>query len=241
MRLPTFAGIALLLYLMAFLPWMAWRSAVQLRAARDDPAANPLPPLTSIYAGTLVMLGVLFVLSWLVGRGFGYDPFFLPALGARDVTAGIAALGAAFGLLGVSRLVRTAEERRRSPAYKLMPRTRQEWILYVAMAVAAGIAEETAYRGVGTALLTWSTGGPWVAAALMSLAFGIAHITQEWKSVWLVIVMAIVMHALVALTGTLVIAMVVHATYDIVAGMIGSREAERLGVRSEAGAPPASA
>ena len=241
MRLPTFAGVALLLYLMAFLPWMAWRSAVQLRAARDDPAANPLPPLTSIYAGTLVMLGVLFVLSWLVGRGVGYDPFFLPVLGARDVTAGIAALGAAFGLLGVSRLVRTTEERRRAPAYKLMPRTRQEWILYVAMAVAAGIAEETAYRGVGTALLTWSTGSPWVAAALMSLAFGIAHITQEWKSVWLVIVMAIVMHALVALTGTLVIAMVVHATYDIVAGMIGSREAERLGVRSEAGAPPASA
>lgn len=228
MRPPSLSGLALLLYLLVFLPWMAWRSAGQLRAAREDPAANPLPPLTSILAGTLLMLAVLFVLAWLVGRTFGYDPFHFPAIGARDLAAGAAALGAAFGLHGVSRLVRSEAERRQSFVYKLMPRTRQEWVLYIAMAVTAGIAEETAYRGVGMALLTWSTGNAWIAAGIMSLAFGIAHLTQEWKSVWIVVVMAVLMHALVALTGTLVIAMAVHTIYDIVAGVIGSREARAL-------------
>jgi membrane protease YdiL (CAAX protease family) len=96
------------------------------------------------------------------------------------------------------------------------------------MAVGAGVAEETAYRGVGMALLASSTGSAWIAAAIMSLAFGIAHITQEWKSVWIVVVMAALMHALVAFTGTLVVAMAVHAAYDIAAGVIGSREARRL-------------
>ena len=228
MQVPSLAGIGLLVYLLVFLPVMAWRSAVQMKAARDNPEAHPLPPLTGIYAGTILLLVVLFVLSWLVGRTFGYSPFFLPDIEGRDLLAGAAALAGAFGLYGVSRLVRTETERRRAPVYQLMPRTRPEWALYVTMAIAAGIAEETAYRGVGMAVLTWSTGNAWMAGAIMSLAFGIAHITQEWKSVWIVVVMAILMHALVAFTGTLVIAMAVHAVYDIIAGIIGSREAERF-------------
>lgn len=219
------AGILLLTYLLVVLPWLAWRSAAQLRASRDDPVANPLPPLTSIFAGTLLMLVVLFLFAWLVGRTFDYHPLSFPAPDPRDLAAAAAALGAAFGLLWVSRAIRSPAKRRRAPVYKLLPRTRQEWALYLAVAVAAGIAEETAYRGVGMALLTWSTGSAWLSAALLSLAFGLAHITQEWKSVGLVVLMAALMHALVAVTGTLVIAMVVHAVYDIVAGLIGSREA----------------
>lgn len=233
MQAPGLAGIGLLVYLLAFLPFLAWRSAVQMKAARDNPDTNPLPPLTSIYAGTILMLVVLFVLSWLVGRTFGYDPFSRPRLGARDLLAGVAALAGAFGLYGISRLVRSEAERRRSPVYQLMPRTRSEWAFYVTMCLAAGIAEETAYRGVGMAVLAWSTGSVWVAGGIMSLAFGVAHITQEWKSVWIVVAMAVMMHALVAFTGTLVVAMAVHAVYDIIAGLMGSREAERLRASAE--------
>jgi membrane protease YdiL (CAAX protease family) len=240
MQLPSLVGIGFLVYLVVVLPVMAWRSAVAMKAARDDPEAHPLPPRTGIYAGTILMLVVLFVLSGLVGRTFGYDPFTLPPLGLRDALAGGAALGGAFGLYGISRLLRSEAERRRSPVLQLMPRTRTEWALYLTMCLAAGIAEETAYRGVGMAVLASSTGSAWVAGAVLSLAFGLAHITQEWKSVWIVVAMAVMMHALVACTGTLVVAMAVHAIYDILAGYFGSREAERLcasAERQETGQP----
>jgi hypothetical protein len=49
-------------------------------------------------------------------------------------------------------------------------------------------------------------------------AFALAHWVQGWKSGAVIFAMALVAHALVALTGTLVLKMIVHAVYDFVAG-----------------------
>ena len=229
------AGILLLASLLVVLPWLAWRSALQLRAARsgtEAPGTPPLPSRSGIFIGTLILLSSLFLLAWLTGRTFGFDPFHIERLGTRDLLAGLAALAGAFGLRWVSQAIRTESERRNLPAFALMPRTSTEWGLYLATAASAGIAEETAYRGVGMALLTWSTGSPVLSAAVLSVAFGLAHLTQEWKSVAIVIAMALLMHGLVAFTGTLVIAMVVHTVYDVIAGILGSRDARRFATSS---------
>lgn len=229
------AGILLLACLLVVLPWLAWRSAQRLRAARSGtevPGTPQLPSRTGIFTGTLILLSSLFFLAWLTGRGFGFNPFHIERLGGRELLAGIAALAGAFGLRWVSQAIRSETERRSLPAFAFMPRTSTEWTLYLATAVAAGIAEETAYRGVGMALLTWSTGSAMLSAAVLSVAFGLAHLTQEWKSVGIVIAMALLMHALVAFTGTLVIAMVVHTVYDVIAGILGSRDARRYATSS---------
>ena len=229
------AGILLLASLLVVLPWLAWRSALRLRAARsgtEAPGTPPLPSRSGIFIGTLILLSSLFLLACLAGRTFGFDPFRIERLGTRELMAGVAALAGAFGLRWVSQAVRTDSERRNLPAFAFMPRTSTEWSLYLATAVSAGIAEETAYRGVGMALLTGSTGSPVLAAAVLSLGFGLAHLTQEWKSVAIVIAMALLMHGLVAFTGTLVIAMVVHTVYDVIAGILGSRDARRFATSS---------
>ena len=229
------AGILLLASLLVVLPWLAWRSALQLRAARsgtEAPGTPPLPSRSGIFIGTLILLSSLFLLAWLTGRTFGFDPFHIERLGTRELLAGVAALAGAFGLRWVSQAIRSEAERRNLPAFALMPRTSTEWGLYLATTVSAGIAEETAYRGVGMALLSWSTGSPVLSAAVLSVAFGLAHLTQEWKSVAIVIAMALLMHGLVAFTGTLVIAMVVHTVYDVIAGILGSRDARRFATSS---------
>ena len=229
------AGILLLASLLLGLPWLAWRSAQRLRAARNGteaPGTPPMPSRSGIFIGTLILLFSLFLLAWLTGRSFGFDPFHLERLGRRELLAGIAALAGSFGLRWVSQAIRSETERRNLPAFAFMPRTPTEWSLYLATAVAAGIAEETAYRGVGMALLTWSTGSAILSAAVLSVAFGLAHLTQEWKSVGIVIAMALLMHGLVAFTGTLVIAMVVHTVYDVIAGILGSRDARRFATSS---------
>ena len=229
------AGILLLACLLLVLPWLAWRSAQRLRAARsgtEAPGTPPLPSRSGIFLGTLILLTSLFLLAWLTGRTFGFDPFHLERLGTRELLAGGAGLAGSFGLRSLSQAIRTEAERRSLPAFAFMPQTPTEWSLYLATSVAAGIAEETAYRGVGMALLTWSTGSALLSAAVLSLAFGLAHLTQEWKSVGVVIAMALLMHGLVAFTGTVVIAMVVHTAYDVIAGILGSRDARRYATAS---------
>jgi len=229
------AGVLLLVSVLLVLPWLAWRSAQRLRAARtgtEAPGTPPLPSRSGIFIGTLILLSSLFLLAWLTGRSFDFDPFHIERLGARELLAGLAALAAAFGLRWVSQAIRSEAERRNLPAFAFMPHTSTEWSLYLATAVTAGVAEETAYRGVGMALLTWTTGNAILSAAVLSLAFGLAHLTQEWKSVGIVIAMALLMHGLVAFTGTLVIAMVVHTVYDVIAGIMGSRDARRFATSS---------
>ena len=92
--------------------------------------------------------------------------------------------------------------------------------------LAAGFAEEAAYRGLGMLVLGVLGIQPWWSALLLSAAFAVAHAVQGRLGVVIVFAMALVMHALVALTGTLLIAMVVHIAYDLVAVVVTARVIE---------------
>jgi membrane protease YdiL (CAAX protease family) len=211
---------AFLLWILVVLPLLAWRSMREIRRARE--AGEPLPPRTQIYAGTLVLLAVLFLLSLLTARVEAIPLFQVPALGLREIAAGVLAFLGSLGLRAVSEALRTPEERRNLLVTALIPRTSGEWALYVVMSLLAALAEEAAYRGVGMALLRDQVGAP-LATLGMALGFALAHLVQEWKSVGLVFLMALLMHGLVSVTGTVVVAMLVHAIYDVTAGVLARR------------------
>lgn len=238
---PSVLAWFFLIWVLVILPWLAIKSARYLRRVKADPAATPLPPRTRILTGTLLMLVILLYLSWLVAGETGPNLFALPAFGAREAAAGTATFLVYLLLRQLSRALRTPEERRRMALYALLPRTAPEWRMYVATSIAAGVAEEAAYRGVAMAILTPLLGSAWLAALVSATAFALGHMLQEWKSVAVIFVMALAMHALVAVTGTLVVAMVVHAVYDLVAGVLGSRQAVRFEREAAASAtsPPA--
>jgi membrane protease YdiL (CAAX protease family) len=205
---------------------MAFRSARRLRATGEEGTARALPSRETIWISTLMSLGILFLLSWLVWRGFGYEIFTVPALGWRDLGAAVLALGACFAIRAVLRAVRPDDERRRLLVYQLVPRTGREWALKSATVLAAGVAEEAAYRGVGMSILWYALGNLWLAALICALAFALAHWTQGFKSGVAIFAIALVMHALVSVTGTLVVAMVVHILYDFGAGYLIARQAK---------------
>ncbi len=207
-----------LIYLLLLIPFAAIRSARILNApppADGSAPARRIPTRMQMFNNTSLILSVLFALAWFTARSFGYKIFALPALGAREVAAGVVAQALAFALIYVGRVIRTAEEIRNLPVNKMMPQNPRETVAYSLMAVIAGISEEAAYRGVLQQILWYWLGNPWIAFTIAAAAFAAAHVIQGWKSVLMIFFIACVMHALVWFTGTLVIAMVVHAIYDL--------------------------
>src|SRR5262245_14732891 len=148
MRLPGTPSLAFLAYLLIFLPWLAYRSAGRIRVAKGASANQPFPRAT-VWTSTLVSQIVLLTLAWLTGRGFGYSIFEWSSLRWRDGFAALTALAICFALRGLSRKMRSDEERRRMMVYRLAPRSPREWSLWATTVLVASVAEETAYRGVG--------------------------------------------------------------------------------------------
>jgi membrane protease YdiL (CAAX protease family) len=221
---PLFGWI-LLIWLGIVLPRGAMRSARLFNAPDDEGDTAQLPPRKEVFLGTILVLVISFVLAWLVADAYGWDLFTVPTLGLREVAAGAVALGVMLLLRQVSDWIRSPEERRTMPIRKLIPHDRGDWALYGITAVLAGIAEEAAYRGALMSVLIGLTGSTALSVMISALAFTLGHAVQGGKSMVLVFAMALLMHGLVFVTGTLVVAMVVHAGYDLLAGALGARDA----------------
>jgi membrane protease YdiL (CAAX protease family) len=211
-----------LFFLLVLVPAMAFKSA-RIFNAPPDASVRPIPPRAMMYLNSIAMLALMFALAWFMARTFAYHLFALPRFGARDVVAGAVALGFQFAMQYASHAMRTPEERQTMPVLRMMPQTARERAIYSAASLAAGISEEAAYRGVLTAILWYSLGNLWIAAGISALAFAAGHVMQGWKSAIVVFVMACSMQALVVYTNTLLIAMAVHATYDLLAPTLRRR------------------
>ena len=219
----------LLCYLCAFLPWAALRSRRRIRPLESsDPfvraaAEAGLPGTSWMLASSLVMLMVLGAICIAIAPNWRYDLLGGEPVDTRAIALGAAALVLQLGLFAIARGWRSPEERRRLAIVRLLPRTRGQWALMVALVLAAGFAEEAAYRGLGMLFLGIVTGSAIVSAAILSVAFAVAHALQGRKGMIIVLAMALLMHGLVALTGTLVVAMIVHTVYDLLAVLLTSR------------------
>jgi membrane protease YdiL (CAAX protease family) len=178
-----------------------------------------LPRRSDIFTQALLVQLLLFALSFVVARSHGMDIW--SWTGVRPVNVGVAICALAF-LLGIGALswqLRTADERRTLWMRHLLPRTSRQWALWLVVSLAAGVAEETAYRGVLVVLLASATASFVLAALLSAAAFAIAHYPQGAKSMGWVFAIGLVMQAVVSATGTLYVAMGVHAVYDVTAAL----------------------
>ena len=118
----------------------------------------------------------------------------------------------------------------RSPgAYYKMPLTGRDRGLWIGVSIAAGVCEEITWRGVQTTLLAALLGNPWLAALLSALMFAVAHAIQNVRSMVFIFVFSFIMSVLVAITGSLILPMLIHAAYDGIAGLSYARFGRELG------------
>lgn len=99
----------------------------------------------------------------------------------------------------------------------ILPRGRQERVVFAALAVTAGICEELIIRGFGISYLRWLwPGAPRLAVIVVTAAvFGFAHLYQGLRGVVLTGLVGAYLAWLVLTTGSLLPAMVIHALLDL--------------------------
>lgn len=219
------ASFIFLVVLFVLMPRAALRSARQLRQANSE--GKPLPRLR-IMLSTMFSLAILWFLSAMNAVGMGSNLFALPAIGWRELGIGVGGLALLLAAIPLSRAIRTPEEQRRQLLYGIAPRNGREYALFAVLAVMAGVAEEAAYRGVAVWTLTPIFGGPGPAIFLSAMAFAVVHAVQGGKAMAIIFGIALVLQGVVQLTGTLVIAMIIHAIYDLIAGAVAMRRVKAL-------------
>lgn len=207
-------SLLFLVFVVVLIPLAARQTSLRLKS---QVPGRPVTRL-SYWKSAVLFQGLLFFLAWVAGSSFDYKFFAVPHLTATDVLLSVAALGACLGLRLLARLVRSPEEWKKLSVFERAPRNSAELAWFVAAVLSASVTEEVAYRGVGWSILWYSLGDPWISAAIMAVAFALAHWNQGWKSGIVIVAFAAVFHALVWATETLVLAMVVHAAYDFYAG-----------------------
>jgi len=232
MQIPGPSSILLLFFIFVVLPWVAIASARQLRTSKETPSR------ASLAFGTLGIVLTNFWLAWRVAGEIGVSLFAFPRPSLGAVMAAVSALLLLYGIHLSLRKSRTEEERRQLAVFRLAPRTRRDAFLWGAIIPFVAISEEAAYRGMGMTVLWDVVGDPWLAAVLCALAFTLGHWVQGWKSCLAIFAIGLVLQGLVAVTGTLLIAMGVHAAYNYWAGHSIIKTARRFDAEAAA-VPPA--
>lgn len=195
------------------------RSAIA-QEPRRGPGGRARPPGRSdVLTRALALQLLLFGLSFVVARHERMDLWSWTGLRPINVGIAIGALTLLLVLGALSWQLRTPEERRTLWMRHLLPRTSAQWVLWLVLSLAAGVAEETAYRGVLVVLLASVTASFVTAVLLSAAAFALVHYPQGAKSMGWVFAIGLVMQAVVAGTGMLYVAMGVHAVYDVTAAI----------------------
>jgi membrane protease YdiL (CAAX protease family) len=172
------------------------------------------PRLIGAFYGAMLALGLL--IGWLADLPWPWllspAPWPLPAQ---------LAAGAAFGLLivALSRVLTRRFEWASAldgAMRELLGRRTAAEVAW--MALMSGVGEEWLFRGALQPALTGWIGSPWLACALIGLAFGALHIGQPLRTFWPWTVMAVVMGwcmgALTIWSGSFIPATIAHITIN---------------------------
>ncbi|MGA9183947.1 MAG: type II CAAX endopeptidase family protein [Candidatus Acidiferrales bacterium] len=213
---PLWHTIALVAFLFASVAWQGYK--LHAFGPRPFVVAHRVP----MYLATIAFEWALFGFVWL----FGLRPTHTPVrsiIGGRwhgfgDVMKDI---GIAFifwvavaGLLIICRLALGANPTAERAVRALLPQTLVETLLWVALALSAGICEEFVFRGYFQRQFYALTGSDAAAVALQAIVFGAAHAYQGYRGVITITLYGVFFGILVILRRSLRPGMIQHFLQD---------------------------
>lgn len=206
----SFPGAMLIVVVCAVMPWMAIRTARELRARRFHVTTRDVLISTIVSHGLVTLLAIW--AAW--NDSIGLFP--RPSVSGKDVLAGAWLLVAA-GVANVLRWQRLGPGERDEATW-IRPKSARDLVLWACVSVLAGVSEEMIYRGALLGVLERATGSYGVAVGACVIAFVLGHWVQGRGAMIIITLFALAFHALVWFTGDLYTAIVVHALYDFAAG-----------------------
>lgn len=227
-----FASYYYVFFLGIFLPAVCVRSYYRLKAGA------PFPKKPLVHKQTIIMHGLMLFLAYFTWRSIGIGAFLFPrpAIGWKDGAAGLGTLVVFVAVMYPQWKSKSIEKRERT--YRLMPTSSSEMGWWCSVSLSAGIIEEIVYRGVLFSILYYWLDNWWAATLLCAASFALGHAIQGLRSTLIIFCMSIVFQGLVRFTGSLYVAMAVHAIYDMIAGLAYLSFYKRF---SGEAAPPATA
>ncbi len=210
-----------ILFMVIALPILAIRSASAIRSGRV-----PLPARGAVHANTLITLTVLLGIAAVVALREDLQLFPVWRPGWIDIAAIAGFMVASLTMLAGRSRTLDGPERIRLEAITMSNwRDPRQLLPYTLICIMAGLAEEVAFRGVLSRLLERELGSSFAATAIASLAFGLAHAMQGFAGAVLASLFALAFHMIVIATGDLYSAIIAHAAYDLIAGVVVARMA----------------
>jgi len=210
MRIDGF-GAGFLLIIGVAIPYLAWKTSQRFRG-------DELPmPRNQFFFQTAIFQVVIYGAALVAASTNAIRLQLLPTVWWKSWPA-VALLVFSLALLKFAWPSRDDGEKRR--LYAILPHDRHELGPYLVLCVVAGIAEEVIYRGVAYRLLLRLGISMWIAAAILSVVFALAHSVQGWRSTIVIGAIAAGFHVVVIYSGGLLPAIVVHFAYDAVAGIV---------------------
>lgn len=211
-----FPALLFLLFFGVVVPIGAWRARQRLAAL----AALPRVRALQLLLAQQVVFGILaLMLATAIGIPF--------RTGRITPLIAVVALSALMAAVVVMRPWWQRAVERGDPRLLLVaPRTADERRWWVAVSVVTGISEELVWRWMFVLNTAWLFGNWHVAVGVSAVLFALAHAPRRWHEALLVAVLAVGLSALVQWSEGVLLAMVLHAAYDLVAGLSAGRMAE---------------
>ena len=203
-----------------FVPYLAIQSSRKIRAGA------PVPPKKKIFLNTVLMEIFFLAIALFTAKSRDIEVFARGTLTVNALLLALAIFAIALGTLPLRWRLSSNESKKRLLLSR--PEAASDLGRWFAVSLAAGVVEEIVFRGVMLALLLPITGNWYAAVAICVLCFALGHGNQGlWRAAFLG-ALAIGCHALVALTGSLFLAMTVHFVYDFLGGVVYIRLARQF-------------
>lgn len=197
----------------AGLPFLSAMSYKNIKALEAEESNLKLAK-TPIYLQSMLLQIVLCALAWFAVKNTETKIVLNSVFTLKSIAAAIGFLALALTVAGLSQ--KYSNQKEESTLHHLLPDTALDRAMWIIACIVAAFCEEYVYRGALFQLMMVETNNIWIIAALLSsIIFAFGHGTQGEKAILQIIPFALGFHALVYISGGLLLPMIVHFLYNV--------------------------